>query len=241
MAKKRTRYSSSISAEWVLPAEEPSPYKIDEAVAPPTKPHLSQSKKTSRYKANFPSSWVDTQFNSDMVERIQTQQAVRVQAQQSEDPIDYELLRLGSEGRRMSRSHWLASNVDLPVRNMEDNKYNHPQAAAGEPPHVPSQKPLSADVGSQNFLSYLADLRMAGQSHQRRSELEYGSTSTDQSVISQDQPVAQLSMHRHDTHGSTISPPVSVGQDSSQSTASPYHGRDLPAKGPAISPTYSVI
>ena len=43
------------------------------------------------------------------------------------------------------------------------------------------------------------------------------------------------------THDNTqTSPAVSVGHQSA-STASPYHGRDLPAKGPSLSPAYSVV
>ena len=45
---------------------------------------------------------------------------------------------------------------------------------------------------------------------------------------------------RYAARAPTISPALSVGQQSS-STSSSFHGRDIPAKGPSLSPTYSVV
>lgn len=246
MPKKRTRYSSNFADDWLL-----STSQVEEKSSPdgkstaeegvqaadrnndlPETPHSTQSdrrRKASRYKTTLPLDWVDTQSDPNAFTANHTRLAMRVQAQETENQVRFEPVRLGSGGYPMNRSNWIVYQNEPTISRTGSKDYHNP-------PPAPTTEQFQYP-----FQSFHTDRRLAGQTYQGRSEAESETRSKDSMSNAHDQRRSQLTMHPHETCGSTISPPVSVSQQSSAATTSPYYGRDLPAKGPSISPTYSVV
>jgi len=259
MPKKRNRYSTSLAADWAFPVplaqEEPSPkeslFDEDEARrpdhaynAPPasTLAPTDSMKKPSRYKKVLPSSWVELHSSPSTVDEPAPTQIFDGQVQPNMNSIHYGYLETENDGRRIGRPQRLDVVATIPTTG--DSQYTPPPAPTHQRVLFPFQEADGSYGTPANVLPNTTDRRTKAPSLRENSERRlFRDRSMERSFQFRDHQAAHFPVSPQDTHAHyfAISPPVSVGQQSSESTTSPFHGRDLPAKGPSVSPTYSVL
>lgn len=252
MPKKRSRYSTNLAADWAFPvpvAEEASPKEnlSDEGEsqrpdhvsnARPTSPSAPthSTKKVSRYKTVLPSSWIDPHSSLSDVDESAPTQIIESQVQPNVRSDYYASIK------RVERSSRL--NVRASKSAAANSRFSPPPAPTHEQVHFPFQAGDRRYGASTDFPSYLTDRRVRDSSLRRSSQTRLlRDKSTERSSQLRDHEATHVPGYAHETHAhySTISPPISVGQQSSEATTSPFHGRDLPANGPSVSRTYSSL
>ena len=244
ITKKRARYTPSIAADWVLPSTEPDEVLLDDSLAEtdtsqmgkcthelhPSHPVLAaQPKQASRYKKALPSTWVEAGYsNGATLKRDDPIQAVRIQ-QPSSNGANLESPRVTSGGQSMHRDNQQRPDLTTSTPIRVDRAY-------GPTPQAPTKKTfshLSEGTGLTNGRSQDAPLFSTSPTIESHKEIGGFRGRYEAQTL------------RHDINYppninySTISPPVSVSHQSSETTASPARGRDLPARGPRMSPSYS--
>lgn len=224
MPKRRNRYSSNLPADWVV-----TTLSVGEATEEVQEDHSQtyRATKSSRYKKVLPANWIDS--NSDPVS---VSGNAPMQSTHSHSPPQ-------STTRR-------ALGIDISSPRKVSIGYTPPPAPTTVKKFFPPNTPEREDstllpLRPTHVLSSLPHRHMKVDSHQRRSD--EGSRITRGAgegsfPTSRDHGAASFQPYYSN---STISPAVSIGQQSSEATTSPFHGRDLPAKGPTVSPTYSVL
>ncbi len=259
MPKKRNHYATSLAADWAFPVPlaegEPSSKESlsDEAEAQrpdhvsnarPASPLVTtySAKKATRYKKVFPSSWIDPQSSPSTVEETAHTQIINSQVQPKTHPIHYDYLRTENNERRMGRPKRLDGDASVPTAG--NSRYTPPPAPTHERVRFPFHDVDPQYGAPRNVPSYMTDRRVRGSSLPKSSETRLlRERSMERSLQLRDHEARHFPVYPHDTHAhfSAISPPVSVGQQSSEATTSPFQGRDLPANCPSVSPTYSIF
>ncbi|MCJ1456542.1 hypothetical protein MMC28_006903 [Mycoblastus sanguinarius] len=242
MPKKRTRYSSSLAADWVVP----SPAKAEGITTEETsarrhpiqasgktqsnratifnqdsRPIERQSeaenaKKRGRYKKTLPSGWVASE--SEGSQEAGSPRLLPMRDSLTSQPQDFELRDKGFGMRpvqqSMKRSTSPAHNIHTSLSPQNDSELIPPPAPTkARQMVISSQRPPAPPVFHQN------------------SSLNRRSRSGQRSHVGL-RPFQSL-------RDATVSPPISVGQSSSALTNSTSYGRDQPAIAPSISPSYS--
>ena len=243
MPKKRTRYSPSLAADLVVPI-----MSVEEgldAVAAPTekmefpaasetpsndsnsyqiqeRPFKRETKKWSRYKKMLPSDWVDADSDPDPNDANPHLQDPHSEAPDNNVALhDHESHGLRSDPSDLERSTRPARHVDTSIPRQGNSGYTPAPPLTGTKSHH-------------------------WEGEERRQTVPYHETLANQMTRNR---VIDGSLARHSDEiarsqsfrGATVSPPVSVGQESSAMTDNPFYGQDLPAKGPCLSPSYSIV
>ena len=253
MPKKRSRYSTNLAADWTFPMplaeEEPSPKESlsdeDKSQRPdhasnarPASPlALTHSmKKVNRYKTVLPSSWIDPHSSLSDADESEPTQVIESQVQSNVHSDHYGYIKYAERPRRL--------DVEASISAAANGRYTPPPAPTHERVHFPFQDVDRRYGASTNPPLYMTDRRVRDSSLRRSSQTRLlQDRSTERSSQLRDHQATHFPVDAHETHThySAISPPVSVGQQSSDATTSPFHGRDLPANGPSVSPTYSTF
>ncbi|KAG8533435.1 uncharacterized protein KY384_002218 [Bacidia gigantensis] len=212
MSKKKFRYHSSFAPDWVLPLQSENPAEESSKKHVDPQPSRPDSKaKPDRYKKVLPTDWVDQETTPSK-------------------PIPPILPPLTKEGLNELGSLETAEpkrkQRDVPL---VDTSIRKTRASGHTPPPGPRRSTFASVWGRQPP-HFSADEPSRGDDDDR-SDLRYGSKANSFHPA-EFQPAAREQ---------PISPPVSVGVSSSVLTTSPYHGRDLPVRGPRMSPSYSVV
>lgn len=256
MPKRRSRYSTSLATDWTYPvpsaAEEPSPkeslskedevQRLDHAsntrLASPDAP-MHSTKKAKRYKKVLPSNWIDSDSSLRTVDESARTQIIDSQVQPNMHSSYYGYFGTGNIDRRMDRPKGPGIVPLIPTAG--DSQYAPPPAPTRA--LFPFQEADRRYGAPMNVSFNTTGRRLTGSTFRESPETRLRDRSLERSFQFRDQQAAHVPVYSHDTpvHYSAISPPVSVGQQSSEATTSPFHGRDLPARGPTVSPTYSFL
>ena len=230
MPPRKTRYSSCLAADWVVPTP-----VIDEAIklsredvsgSSSTLSKPTSIVKPSRYKKVLPIEWVDAKADS------KERDDLSLQPQINGELVDFEPL-VTSKFERRENSFRNTHFIDTSIPKNGNCGYS--------PPPAPKFPP-----GGTAYQDWFFKHLPREPTHRRKRSTQ-SLRGSDERL--QDWPEGkQLHSQPHgalyeesDHYNATISPPISTGQLSSAPTTSPFHGRDLPAKCPAISPSYSVV
>lgn len=250
MPKRRNRYSTSLAADWAFPVpsvgEEPSPKESEanesEAQPPdhtsntrlafPEAP-MDSTKKAKRYKKVLPLDWIDPDSSPRTVDESASAQIIDSQIQPNMHSIYHGYFGTGNIDRGMDCPKGLGIVPLIPTAG--DSQY--------APPPAPARALFSFQGAPMNVSFNTTGRQSTGSTFRESPETRLRDRSLVRSFQFRDQQAAHVPVYSHDTpvRGSAISPPVSVGQQSSEANTSPYHGRDLPARGPTVSPTYSFL
>lgn len=216
MPKKRNRYSSNLPTDWVVTTlsagEATEEVQEDQS-------QTYRVEKSSRYKKVLPANWIESNSDPDTVSGNAPMQSTHSHSQ----PQSTTQRALGVD---TSNPRKVNSGYSPPPAPTTDKKLSFP-------PNKPERE-------DSTLLPPPPHRHMKVESHQRRSDEGSRITPGAGEGSSTSQYHRAASFHPYYS-SSAISPPVSVGQQSSEATTSPFHGRDLPAKRPAVSPTYSVF
>lgn len=218
MPPRKTRYSSSLAADWIVTTP-----VADEAIEM-TREDVSDYKslsdsiaKPSRYKKVLPVDWIGS--NTD----------TRRSDAHVPEPLDSE---------HCDTPHDERSKGDIRHTHVTDTSIPRKGNSGYTPPPTPTFRP--AEIGQDDRFSRTLPLEPV-HSNRRARQRQRDSTErwpeAEQPHSQADGAAPQQPPH----HDATISPPISVGQLSSVPTTSPFYGRDLPVRGPAMSPSYSVV
>ena len=177
--------------------------------------------KPGRYKKVLPVDWIDS--NTD----TRRSDAPILRPQVNRELVEFEYLDMPNDerGKRYTRN---TLGVDSSIPTEGNDRYTPP----------PEQRFPSAEMGQEDWFLPHSPSRRVSQTRRGSTERYHLDWPKAQQSPSQAHGAAHEQPHHHDA---TISPPISVGQLSSVLTTSPFHGRDLPVKGPTISPSYSVV
>jgi len=257
MPKKRNRYSTNMAADWAfsvpLAEETPSPKEsLSDEDEPQRCDHASNAqpasplaltdstKRANRYKKVLPSSWIDPHSSLSIVDQSAPTQIVESQVQPNMHSDPYGYLRAENNERRAERP--TRPDVEASIPTTGDSRYTPPPAPTRA--HFPLQEADRRYRAPTKVPYDTTDRPLKFPSLPEKPERKLlRDRSMERSFQFRDHQAAHVPVYPHDTHVhySAISPPVSVGQQSSEATTSPFHGRDLPAKGPSVSPTYSIL
>ena len=232
MPPKKSRYATSLAADWVVP----NPVAVsvaevdreDTPKSPYILPQPSPMAKPTRYKKILPQAWMDS--NKVMGDGDPTD--LRPRADQ--ESIDFEppgKLHDRPKTHLVQTAHF----IDTSIPKQANSGYTPPGA-----PKSSRFPPGSMGQAERSFDQFSEDLSHSPRHGAREviSAGRYRTSSETEQRHSQDHIGTRGQYYDQDA---TLSPPISVGQLSSAPTTSPYHGRDLPVKCPAMSPAYSVI
>ena len=245
MPKKRSRYSSSLAADWVTPAHTVTEYteavetldekEPTEAVGDPTQAAVSISdptqpaiepRKYGRYKRVLPPNWIAPASEPEL-----GKEDTRPQKPHSAAPSNVDLDDSAIPGSRRRRPSMKMKPSDRLAYTIDTSKTPRSDGDMAPPP-APTKptKPL--------FSSSYQGLKGGGVEMPMYNDMS-GPLTSIPIQRSFGHPEPRLMRRSQSVGEATVSPPISVGQQSLATTESPLHGRDLPAKDPPVSPSYS--
>ncbi len=218
MPLRKTRYSSSLAADWVVPTP-----VADEAMET-NREDVSDSKspsnsiaRPSRYKKVLPVDWIGS--NTD------------TRRSDAHVPESLDLEHCDTPNDKRSKGDTRHTHViDTSIPKKGNSGYTPPPAPTFPPAETGQDDRFFGGLPSETV-----------HSNRRARQPQRDSTEpwpeAEQPHLRADGATREQPSH----HEATISPPISVGQLSSTPTTSPFHGQDLPVRGPAMSPSYSVV
>ncbi len=242
MGKRRTRYSSSLAEDWIVSSPRTDHVATADISAnshtargqsygpadsyqgfEPTQGPLEAdgATKRARYKKSLPSNWVAS--NSEDDPAVESPHLQPLRGYPSSPFPDFELYDAAikptfGQQRSIDRSTMPARNIQTSLPPQNDGEF--------VPPPAPTED-------RKMNLPY----RKLVHEQQGRSVFQSGSSLNSPSRAGQRSYVGRGPVQLFDD--TTVSPPISARQSSPATTDSPSYGRDLPAKVPTISPSYS--
>ena len=226
MGKKRTRYSSSLAADWVISPPRTEKVAAVETSADNYPPHESHrptnsyqglvtteipsvaddARRRARYKKSLPSNWIASGSEDGPI----AESPKLLRAMPGSAPTDFELHDAGI---------W-----PTPGRPHFTNRYATPSSIVST--SLPTRK-------HGEFVPPPAPTKPVREQHEQ-SIFHDNSSPINRSRAGQ-RSSAGIE-HSQPFQDTTVSPPISTTQSS---TDSPSYGRDIPAIAPTISPNYS--
>lgn len=218
MAPNKTRYATNLPAEWILAGQKTTQSSLESSKSEIACEHpirLSDSARSNRYKTALPANWIDQDMSKSPMLRPQAS-------------MDYPKTKphdsLKSPNVRQSVQRPHSINPSLPYRG-----------GSGDTPPPAS---------TYSVLNCTRDRWATNPHHSEHSTRGDSNDGAPRTRADKERLLPRthggMSEQAHDA-AEPISPPISVGQSSSGTTTSQFHGRELPGQAPSMSPSYSVI